>query len=61
MHHLYYNHTKTDCFVLSQLFCAAKYVKHLKLGSKPAKIYVRLRIILLSLLANYVCSGIMRH
>ena len=34
-----YCHPQTDCFVVSQLF-----IGHLKLGSKPAQLYVRLSI-----------------
>ena len=37
-----YSHPQTDCFVVSQLFSVARHVGHLKLGSKPAQLYVRL-------------------
>ena len=43
-----YCHPQTDCFVVSQLFSMARYVGRLKLGSKPAQLYVRLSIIPLS-------------
>ena len=43
-----YCHPKTDCFVVSQLFSAARHVGCLKLGSKPSQLYVRLSIIPLS-------------
>ena len=33
-----------DCFVVSQLFNVAGHVRHLKLGSKPAQLYVRLSL-----------------
>ena len=39
-----YCHLHTDCFVVSQLFSVARHVGRLKLGSKPAQIYVRLSI-----------------
>ena len=39
-----YCHPETDCFVVSQLFCVARHVGRLKLGSKPTQIYVRLSI-----------------
>ena len=39
--HIYY-HLQTDCFVVSQHFSVARQVGRLKLGSKPAQIYVRL-------------------
>ena len=32
------------CFVVSQLFSVARHVGRLKLGSKPAQLYVRLNI-----------------
>ena len=38
-------HPQTDCFVVSQVFSVARHVGRLKLGSKPAKLYVRLSII----------------
>ena len=60
--HIYiYSHPQTDCFVVSQLFNVARQVGRLKLGSKPAQLYVRLSIILLSQEANHVSSGIIRH
>ena len=39
----------------------ARHVRCLKLGSKPAQFYVRLRILLLSQQAEYISSGIIRH
>ena len=35
---------QTDCFVVSQLFTMARHVGYLKLGWKPAQLYVRLSI-----------------
>ena len=49
-----YRHPQTDCFVVSQLFSVARHVRRLKLGLKPAQLYVRLSIILLSQQANHV-------
>ena len=56
-----YCHPQTDCFVESQLFSVARPVGRLKLGWKPAQLYVRLSIIPLSQKANHVSSGISRH
>ena len=56
-----YCHPQIDCFVVSRLFSVARHVRRLKLGSKPAQLYVRLSIIPLSLQANHVSSGIIRH
>ena len=39
-----YCHPQTDCFVVSQLFSVARHVRRLKLGSKPAQLYVSLSI-----------------
>ena len=36
-----YCHPQTDCFVVSQLFSVARYICRLKLGSKPAQLYVK--------------------
>ena len=52
---------QTDCFVVSQLFSVARHVGHLKLGLKPAQLYVRSSIITLSQLANHDSPGIIRH
>ena len=41
-------------FILSQLFGVARRVGRLKLGSKPAQLYVRLRIRLLDQQAYHV-------
>ena len=43
-----YSHPQTDCFVISQIFIGARHVGRLKLGSKPAQLYVRLSVIPLS-------------
>ena len=56
-----YCHPQTDCFVVSQLFSVAKYVGRLKLGSKPAQLYVRLSIRPLGQQAYYVGKGIIRY
>ena len=40
-----YCHPQTDCFVVSQLFSVVRHVGRLKLGSKPAQLFVRLSII----------------
>ena len=55
-----YYHPQTDCFIVSQLFSVARHVGCLKLGSKPAQVYVRLCIIPLSPRTN-LTSGIIRH
>ena len=39
-----YCHPQTGCFIVSQLFCVARYVGCLKLGSKPTQLYFRLTI-----------------
>ena len=49
-----YCHPHTDCFVVLQLFRAARHVGRLKLESKPAQLYVRLSIRLLGQQAYYV-------
>ena len=56
-----YCHSQTDCFVVSQLFSVARHAGRFKLGSKPAQLYVRLCILLLSHQATYVSSGIITH
>ena len=56
-----YSHPQTDCFVVSQLFSVARHTGHLKLGSKPAQLYIRLSIILFSQQVNHSSSGIIRH
>ena len=43
-----YCHPQIDCFVVSQLFSVVRHVGRLKLGSKPAQVYIRLSIIPLS-------------
>ena len=58
---LVYCHPQTDCFIVSQLFSVARHIGHLKQGSQPTKLYVRLSIILLNQPANHVSSGIIRH
>ena len=47
-----------NCFIVSQLFSVARHIGHLKLGSKPTQLYVRLSIIPLSQHVNYVSFGI---
>ena len=42
--YIYIFHPQTDCFVVSKLFSGARHVGRLKLGSKPAQLYVRLSI-----------------
>ena len=39
-----YCYQQTDCFVVSELFSVARHIGRLKLGLKPAQLYVRLRI-----------------
>ena len=56
-----YCHTQTDCFVVSQLFGAARHVGRLKLGSKPTQLYVRLIVISFSQQTNHFSPGIIRH
>ena len=36
---LIYCHPQTDCFVVSKLFCVARYVGHFSLRSKPGWLY----------------------
>ena len=54
-------HPHTDCFIISQLFSVARHIRRLKLGSKPAQLYVRLSIIPLRQQANHISSRIIRH
>ena len=56
-----YCHSQTDCFVVSHLLSVARHVGRLKLGSKPAQLYVRLIIIQLSQQVNHVSTGIINH
>ena len=56
-----YCHPQTDCFVASQHFSVARHVGRLKLGSKPAQIYVRLSIKPLGQQAYHVGYGIIRY
>ena len=49
-----YCHPQTDCLVITQLFSVARHVGRLKLGSKPAQLYVRLCIRPLSQQAYHV-------
>ena len=51
-----YIHSQTDCFVVIQFFSVARHVVRLKLGPKPAQLYVKLNIILLSQQAKHVSS-----
>ena len=56
--HIYiYSHPLTDCFAVSQLFSVARHVRCLKLGSKPAPLYVRLNIRPLGQQAYHVGLG----
>ena len=48
-------------FILSQLFSIGRHVECLKLGLKPAQLYIRLSIFLLTQQATYVSSGIIRY
>ena len=50
-----------DCFVVSRPLSEVRHVGRLKLGSKPAQLYVRLSILPLSPQANNVGSGIIKH
>ena len=52
---------QSECFAVSQLFWVARHVRRLKVGSILAQLYVRFSIIPLSLQANHVSSGIIRH
>ena len=52
-----YSHPQTSCFVVSQLLSMARHVGRLKLGSKPALLYIRLSIIPLTQQANHVQLG----
>ena len=56
-----YCYPQTDCFVVSQLFSVSRHVGRLKLGSKPAQLYVRLSIRPLSQQAYHVGKGIIRY
>ena len=56
-----YCHPQTDCFVVSELFSVVRHVGLLKLGLKPAQLYVTLSIVPLSQQANLVSLGIIRH
>ena len=40
-----YCYPQTDCFVVWQLFNMVRYIGRLKLGSKPAELYIRLNIL----------------
>ena len=51
-------HPRADYFVVSKLFSVAKQVGSLKLGSKPAQVYVVLSIISLSHQVNHPSLGI---
>ena len=52
-----YCHLQTDWFVVSQVFSVARHVGRLKLGSEPAKLYVRLSIKPLGQQAYHVGLG----
>ena len=49
-----YSHPQTDCFVLSELFSVARHAGHLKPGSKPIQLYVRLSLRPLGQQADYI-------
>ena len=62
--HIYiyiYCHPQTDCFVVSQLFHVARHVGRLKLGLKPAQLYIWLRIRPLGQQAYHLGKGIIRY
>ena len=48
IYYIIYIVPQTDFFVVSQLFNVARHVGRIKLGSKPAQLYVRLSIIIIS-------------
>ena len=52
-----YSHPQTDCFVVSQLFSVARHVGCLKLGLRPAQLYIRLSIRPLGQQAYHVGLG----
>ena len=56
-----YCHPQTDCFVVKQLFSVAKHIGRLKLGPKPAQLYVRLSIRPLGQQAYHVGQGIISN
>ena len=56
-----YCHPQTDCFIVSRLFSVARHVGRLKLGSKPAQLYIRLSIRPLGQQAYHVSLGIIRY
>ena len=56
-----YCHPQTDCFVVSQLFSMTRHVGRVKLGLKPAQLYVRFRIRPLGQQAYHVGKEIIRY
>ena len=56
-----YCQPQTDCFVVSLLIIVARHVGRLKLGSKPAQLYVRFSIRQLGQQAYHVSLGIIRY
>ena len=56
-----YCHPQTDCIVVSQLFSVARHIGCLKLGLKPAQLYVRLSIRPLSQQVYHVSKRIIRY
>ena len=56
-----YCHPLIDCSIVSQLFSVFRRIGRLKLGSKPAQLYVRFSIIPLSEQGNHTSSEIIRH
>ena len=55
--YIYIYHLQKDCFIVSQLFSVAIHAGCFKLGSKPAQLYNRLSILLLSHQVTYVSLG----
>ena len=53
-----YSHPQKNCFIVSQHFSMVRHKGRLKWRSKPTQLYIRLNILLLTLLATYVNSGI---
>ena len=56
-----YIFTLIDCFVVLQLFSVARHIRRFKMRSKPAQIYVRLRIMSIRRLVTYIILGIITH
>ena len=56
-----YSHPQTHCFVESRLFSLARHLERLKMGSKPAQLYVRLSIRPLCQQVYHISLGIIRY